>query len=91
MIIPLACERKGEGVISGISATTGVRQKAMLSSREVVQATNSGKMDASGIRPNASAPTGAPINIKGMRLPRGVRRRSDQAPTGGWMSRAAML
>ena len=49
LMTPLACERKGEGVISGIRATTGVRQKAMLSSRVLVQATKSGKIAAIGI------------------------------------------
>ena len=39
LMIPLACERNFEGVMSGISATTGVRQMAMLSSRVLVQAT----------------------------------------------------
>ena len=40
LMIPLAWERFGEGVISGIRATTGVRHSAMLSSRVLVQATN---------------------------------------------------
>ena len=44
-----------------------------------------------GIKPKASAPIGAPIRMNGMRRPIGVRRRSDQAPTGGWMNSAAML
>ena len=34
---------------------------------------------------------GAPIRMKGIRLPIGVRSRSDQAPTGGWMKSAAIL
>ena len=63
----------------------------MLKRRVLVHATKSGKTDAIGIMPNASAPIGAPIKMNGIRRPIGVRRRSDQAPTGGWMNRAAML
>ena len=38
-----------------------------------------------------SAEMGAPTRIKGIRRPMGVRNRSDQAPTGGWMNNAARL
>jgi hypothetical protein len=44
-----------------------------------------------GIKPKARAPMGAPTKMNGIRRPIGVRRRSDQAPTGGWMNKAAML
>ena len=91
LMTPLACERFSEGVMSGISATTGVRQSAMLSSRVLVQATNSGSTAASGIIPKANAERGAPIRMNGSRRPSLVRSRSDQAPTGGWMKSAAML
>ena len=74
-----------------MSATTGVRQKAMLSRSVLVQATNSGRTEAIGINPKTSAPIGAPIRMNGIRRPMGVRRRSDHAPTGGWMKSAAML
>src|SRR4051794_37577503 len=77
--------------MSGMSATTGVRHIAMLSSRVLVQATNTGRAAAMGIIEKATAAIGAPIRIKGMRLPMGVRSRSDHAPTGGWMKKAAML
>ncbi len=83
LMMPLACERYCEGVISGIKATTGVRHRAMLSSKVLVQATNMGRKAASGIKPKARAPMGAPTRMKGMRRPMGVRKRSDQAPTGG--------
>lgn len=83
LMIPFACERNAEGVISGINATTGVRHNAALSSVVLVQATNRGMTDASGINPNASAVIGAPMIMKGMRRPSGVRKRSDHAPTGG--------
>ncbi len=91
LMMPLACERNCDGVMSGMSATTGVRQKAMLSKSVLVQATNSGSTDASGISPKTSAPMGAPIRMNGIRRPIGVRRRSDHAPTGGWMKSAAIL
>jgi len=91
LMIPLACERNLEGVTSGISATTGVRQNAIARIVVTVQAMNRGRVAASGTRPKAIAAIGAPIRIKGRRLPSLVRRRSDQAPTGGWMKRAAML
>lgn len=51
-------------MISGIRATTGVRQKAMESKSVLVQATNSGRIEATGIKPKAIAPTGAPIKKK---------------------------
>ena len=91
LMMPLAWERYFDGVMSGMSATTGVRHSAMLSSKVLVQATNSGRTDCSGMRPKARAPKGAPIRMKGMRRPMGVRSRSDQAPMGGWMNNAAML
>ena len=31
------------------------------------------------------------MRMNGIRLPMGVRSLSDQAPTGGWMNKAAML
>lgn len=68
-MMPLACERKGEGVTSGINATTGVRQSAMLSSKELVQATKKGNTAVIGMSPNAAAEIGAPIKINGMRRP----------------------
>ena len=91
LIMPLACDRNGEGVTSGINATTGVRHSAMLSSSELVQATNRGNTAAIGMSPNAMAEIGAPIRMNGIRRPIGVRKRSDQAPTGGWINNAAIL
>src|SRR5450759_1445711 len=91
LMIPLACERYRDGVRSGIKAMTGVRQKAMLRSKVLVQATNNGRIAAIGMKPKATALMGAPIKINGKRLPMGVRRRSDHAPRGGWMNRAAIL
>src|SRR3990172_3020084 len=91
LIMPFACERFGEGVISGINATTGVRHKAALKSNVLVQATNNGRTAARGINPNASAVIGAPTRMNGSRRPMGVRNLSDHAPTGGWMNKAAML
>jgi len=90
-MIPLAWERYSEGVTSGMSATTGVRQNAIAKIVVTVQAKNSGKALASGTNPKAMAAIGAPIRIKGKRLPKRVRNRSDQAPTAGWMNSAAML
>ncbi len=77
--------------MSGIKATTGVRHRAALSSRVLVQATKNGSTAATGIKPKATAEIGAPTMINGMRLPQRVRTRSDQAPTGGWMNNAATL
>ena len=57
----------------------------------LVQATNTGRTAARGMMLKATAANGVPIRIKGMRRPMGVRSRSDQAPTGGWMKNAAML
>ena len=91
LIMPLACERFSDGVMSGMRATTGVRQMAILRMSVLVQATKSGRMPAIGMRPKATAPTGAPTRMNGRRRPILVRRRSDQAPTGGWMNRAAIL
>ena len=91
LMMPFACERNAEGVMSGINATTGVRHSAALSRVVLVHATNRGMIDATGINPNASAVSGAPIIMNGMRRPSGVRKRSDHAPTGGWMNNAAML
>jgi len=80
---PFAWDRKREGVISGIKATTGVLHKAMLINKELVQSTKRGRMATIGISPNAMAAIGAPIRINGIRLPIGVRNRSDRAPMGG--------
>ncbi len=91
LMMPLACERLLDGVISGIRATTGVRHSAMLNNRVVVPATKRGSTAAMGIMPKASAEIGAPMRINGIRLPMGERNLSDQAPTGGWMNRAARL
>ncbi len=91
LITPFACERNSEGVISGMSATTGVRHNAALNSSVLVHATNNGRIAATGINPNAMAVIGAPIRMNGIRLPSGVRNRSDHAPTGGWINNAAML
>ena len=43
LITPFAWERYLEGVTSGIRATTGVRQIAMLSIKVIVQVTKSGR------------------------------------------------
>ena len=67
LMMPFAWERLEEGVMSGMSATTGVRQKAMLKISVVVQATKSGRTATSGISPNMAAPLGAPIRMNGMR------------------------
>jgi len=83
LMTPLACDRKREGVMSGIKATTGVRHNAMLMRSVLVQRTKRGRMDTIGIRPKAIAAIGAPIKMKGIRLPIGVRNRSDNAPMGG--------
>ena len=83
LMIPLACERKTEGVISGMSAITGVLHNAALNNNVLVQATNSGSTAGNGINPNATAVIGAPTNKNGMRRPSGVRNLSDHAPTGG--------
>src|SRR3990172_7691513 len=91
LTMPFACDRYAEGVMSGMRATTGVRQRAMLNSRVLVQATNNGKTAARGISPKAKAPTGAPMRMNGIRRPIGVGSLSDHAPEGGWMSSAAML
>ncbi len=91
LMIPFAWDRNWEGVRSGINATTGVRQSAILSNNVLVQATNTGRTAANGMMPNISAPIGAPIRMNGIRRPIGVRSLSDQAPTGGWISKAAML
>jgi hypothetical protein len=72
-------------------AITGVRQRAIVRIIELVQATKRGRKDCIGMRPKARAEIGAPTRMKGMRRPILVRTRSDQAPTGGWMKRAAML
>src|SRR3990172_4435914 len=83
LIMPLACERNSDGVISGMSATTGVRHNAALRSKVLVQATNKGSTAAIGINPNARALIGAPIIMKEIQRPNGERSLSDQAPTGG--------
>jgi len=46
---------------------------------------------AAGITPSTAAARGAPTRTKGIRLPNGVLTRSDQDPTGGWISKAATL
>src|SRR5512138_3173808 len=91
LMMPFAWERFSEGVTSGMRATTGVRHNAALKSSVLVHATNNGRIEATGMKPNARAVIGAPMRMNGSRLPMGVRNRSDQAPTGGWMNNAAML
>ena len=49
LMMPLACERNGEGVMSGMRATTGVRHSAMLNSSVEVPATNNGRTLATGM------------------------------------------
>src|SRR3989304_5301852 len=83
LMMPFACERKADGVISGMSAITGVRHNAALNNNVLVQATNKGSAAGSGINPNATAVIGAPISRNGMRRPSGVRNLSDHAQTGG--------
>src|SRR4030095_6009727 len=69
LMMPFACDLFSEGVISGISATTGVRQNDIARKKDVVEATKKGRTLAMGINPNATAEIGTPIKIKGMRLP----------------------
>jgi len=88
---PFACERYFEGVISGISATTGVRQKAIARSRVMQLKMNNGRTCAKGMMPNMAAASGAPTTMKGRRRPIGDRKRSENTPKAGWMIRAAML
>jgi len=91
LMMPLPTERCSEGVISGINATTGVRQTAIPSSRNKAAMKKRKRLDARGRKTNASALTGAPTRMKGRRRPMRVRVLSDQVPTAGWMKSAAML
>src|SRR6185436_7484614 len=80
LMMPFAWERFSDGVISGIKATTGVRQNAMARKKDEVQATKKGSIPAMGINPNATAEIGAAMRIKGMRRPILVRTPSDHGP-----------
>ena len=101
LMTPLATERCLEGVTSGMRATTGVRQMAMLSMKVIVQATKRGRRAGSGTlstgiatkgaKKKAIAAIGAPVSMKGKRRPILVRVRSEMDPMAGWMKRAAML
>jgi len=83
--MPLALLRNGDGVMSGIRATVGVRKIAMAMFMMMIAAMSSGKtgMDRwkMGIRAKNRAPIGAPTSMKGKRRPRRVRVRSLRKPT----------
>jgi hypothetical protein len=83
LITPFACDRNLEGVMSGIKATTGVLQSAILINNVLVHKTNNGRIDTIGINPKAIAAIGAPIKMNGIRLPILVLNRSEKAPTDG--------
>ena len=82
LMMPLAWERSLFGVTSGMSATTGVRQKAIARMVVTVQATNKGESWPE--EPDRKRARQSRANqMKGWRLPSLVRSRSDHAPTGG--------
>ena len=54
-------------------------------------ATQVGTLTASEVGALTATEIGAPMRMNGMRRPMGVRKRSDQTPTGGWMRSAANI
>jgi hypothetical protein len=93
LMIPLAWERWGEGVISGMSDITGVLNTSIKNNVIKMAIIKGIKETFSiiGIPMNPIKARGAPIAIKGLRLPIFVLILSDQAPIKGRMKRAAIL
>ena len=94
LMMPLALARRGLGVMSGMSATAGLRYIIIKMSTTAIIATMPAMLllwKKSGMNGNATADTNVPTRMYGMRLPSFVWVLSERRPKIGSRTSAARL